>query len=467
MENNGRIVSIKGEVIEVHFEKDQPVLHDILTLIEDRSIKLQIYGSDSSGNYSCLLLTPEKKLSRAMKVINTGQALTIPVGKELLGRAIDIFGHPRDGKPINFKQQTNRPIYHNAPAYSDIVPINQLLPTGIKIIDLFSPILRGGKVGLFGGAGVGKTILLTEIIHNVVQMSKEQNTSRISVFAGIGERTREGQELYASLAESGVLSSVVLVLGSMGESPAIRFLSSLTAITIAEYFRDEVKNDVLFFIDNVFRFAQAGNELSLLMNVIPSEDSYQATLSSEMANLHERLISNSKKSITSIEAIYIPNDDILDQGVQSILPYIDSNVTLSRSIYQEGLLPAIDILSSNSSALRPDIVGEKHFQAVLNTQGLLKQAAGLEQIVQLIGESELSQEDQAIYKRAKLIKNFMTQSFFVAETQTGRKGVYVTLETTISDVNDILSGKYDNIPEEKMLYVGSAKEALNGYNSPK
>ncbi len=467
MENTGRIISIKGEVVEVHFEQAQPVLHDILTLLDDDSVKLQIYGSDSAGNYSCLLLTPEKKLSRAMKVINTGQPLTIPVGKELLGRAIDIFGRPRDGKPINFKQTNKRPIYHNAPLYRDIVPVNQLLPTGIKILDLFSPILKGGKVGLFGGAGVGKTILLTEIIHNVVQMSKEQNTSRVSVFAGIGERTREGQELYTSLAESGVLSSVVLVLGSMGESPAIRFLSSLTAITLAEYFRDEVQNDVLFFIDNVFRFAQAGNELSLLMNVIPSEDSYQATLSSEMASLHERLISNSKKSITSIEAIYIPNDDILDQGVQSILPYIDSNVTLSRSIYQEGLLPAIDILGSTSSALRPDIVGEKHFQTVLDAQSLLKQAAGLEQIVQLIGESELSQEDQAIYKRAKLIKNFMTQSFFVAETQTGRKGVYVPLETTIADVNDILAGKYDNIPEEKMLYVGSAKEALNVYSTPK
>ncbi len=467
MENTGRIISIKGEVVEVHFENAQPILHDILTLTEDQSVRLQIYGSDSAGNYSCLLLTPEKKLSRTMKVINTDQPLSIPVGQELLGRAIDIFGRPRDGKPITFKQNTMRPIYHNAPLYSDIVPVSQLLPTGIKILDLFSPILKGGKVGLFGGAGVGKTILLTEIIHNVVQMSKEQNASRVSVFAGIGERTREGQELYSSLAESGVLSSVVLVLGSMGESPAIRFLSSLTATTIAEYFRDEVKNDVLFFIDNVFRFAQAGNELSLLMNVIPSEDSYQATLSSEMANLHERLISNSKKSITSIEAIYIPNDDILDQGVQSILPYIDSNVTLSRSIYQEGLLPAIDILASTSSALHPDIVGEKHFQTVLNAQGLLKQASGLEQIVQLIGESELSQEDQAIYKRAKLIKNFMTQSFFVAETQTGRKGVYVPLETTIEDVNDILAGKYDNIPEEKMLYVGSAKEVLSVYSTSK
>jgi F-type H+-transporting ATPase subunit beta len=374
-----------------------------------------------------------------------------------LGRVIDIFGRPKDGKgEISYKETW--PIYKQAPLYNNIPSNQEILETGIKVIDLFCPIIKGGKMGLFGGAGVGKTVLLTEIIHNVVTLNKNKS---LSVFAGVGERTREGQELHESLKDSGVLPSVALVFGSMGESPAVRFLTGYTAATIAEYFRDEMQRDVLFFIDNVFRFAQAGNELSMLMSAIPSEDSYQATLNSEMATFHERLVATTKNSISSIEAIYIPNDDILDQGVQAILPYLESSLVLSRTVYQEGRLPAVDILSSTSSALSPEVAGMEHHTAVLRAQSLLKKGESLDHIVSLVGESELSAEDQIAYKRAKQLRNFMTQSFFTAEAQTGRPGKYVSLANTIQGVNEIMQGVYDKVPEEKFLFIGAAKEARN------
>ncbi len=460
MMNLGKIVSIKGQVITVRFIEEQPNIHDLIILPDEPGIKMQVHSTSAPGIYNCLLLTPLRNANRTSRVENSGQPIQIPVGAPLLGRVIDIFGNPKDGKGSLTTKET-RPIYNEAPLYSDIADRKELLATGIKALDLFCPILKGGKVGLFGGAGVGKTILLTEIIHNVVQVSSANKNKSISVFAGVGERTREGQELYESLNESGVLPQSVLVLGSMGENPAIRYLTSLTAATVAEYFRDELNRDVLFFIDNIFRFAQAGNELSLLMNTIPSEDSYQATLSSEMADFHERLNATKNSTITTIEAVYVPNDDMLDQGVQAVLPYLDSSVTLSRTIYQEGRLPAIDLLASTSSVLSPEIVGSFHFDTVLQCQSLLKKAAGLEQIVQLVGESELSKEDQTEYKRAKLLKNYMTQSFFVAENQTGRKGSYVPLKDTIQDARDILSGMYDTVSDEKMLYVGSAKETTS------
>ena len=315
--------------------------------------------------------------------------------------------------------------------------------------------IRGGKIGLFGGAGVGKTVLLTEIIHNVVVLHKGKG---LSVFAGVGERIREGHELYETLAEKQVLPSVSLILGTMGENPAVRFLTGFTGVTLAEYFRDSLKKDVLFFIDNVFRFAQAGNELSVLMNTIPSEDGYQATLTSEMASFHERLVSSIDNSITSIEAIYIPNDDILDQGVQAIFPYLDSSVVLSRSIYQEGLLPAIDLLSSSSANLNPETVGQLHYDVALKALNLLKQATSLDRIVSLVGESELSPSDKLTYERAKKLRNFMTQNFFVTENQTGKKGSYVSRETTVADVNDLLGGKYDEITDDKFSFIGSVKE---------
>lgn len=458
MDNSGKIIGIQGQIIEVEFKGREPNIHDILVLEEDKNIKMQVAMPSGPSSFFCLSLYSTDKLYRGLKVINTKKPILIPTGSGVLGRAMNIFGEPIDGLgPI--QKEGEKPIYAEGLDYSEIVKHEEILETGIKAIDFLSPMIRGGKIGLFGGAGVGKTVLLTEIIHNVVVLHKGKG---VSVFAGVGERIREGHELYETLAEKEVLPSVSLVLGTMGENPAIRFLTGYTAVALAEYFRDSLKKDVLFFIDNVFRFAQAGQELSVLMNTIPSEDGYQATLTSEMASFHERLVSNIDNSITSIEAIYIPNDDILDQGVQAIFPYLDSSVVLSRNIYQEGLLPAIDLLSSSSANLNPTTVGQLHYEVALKALNLLKQATSLDRIVSLVGESELSPTDQLIYERAKKLRNFMTQNFFVTENQTGRKGVYVSRETTVNDVNDLLNGKYDDITDDKFSFIGSIKEIKNG-----
>jgi F-type H+-transporting ATPase subunit beta len=456
MDDTGLIVGIKGQIIEVEFKNSQPSIHDILVLENDPSVKMQVAIPNGASSFFCLSLSSNEKLCRGLRVINTRKSILIPTGPGVLGRAMNIFGESIDGLgPI--KTETERPIYSESLDYSEIIKHDEILETGIKVIDFFSPMTRGGKIGLFGGAGVGKTILLTEIIHNIIILRKKEG---VSVFAGIGERIREGHELYHTLAEKNVLPSVSLILGTMGENPAIRFLTGYSAVTLAEYLRDNLKKDVLFFIDNIFRYAQAGNELSVLMNTIPSEDGYQATLTSEMASLHERLISNKSNSITSIEAIYIPNDDILDQGVQAVFPYLDSSVVLSRGIYQEGLLPAVDLLSSSSANLNPEIVGQLHYDTVLKALNLLKQASSLDRIVSLVGESELSPKDKLVYQRAKKLRNFMTQNFFVTENQTGRKGSYVPRETTVSDVNDILLGKFDDVTDEKFSFIGSVKEIV-------
>lgn len=453
----GKIKSAVGHIVEVSFVTDHPSLYDILVLENDPTVKMQVYSSKNETTYYCFLLTPAKHLYRNSKVINTNRPIYIRVGDGVLGRAMDVFGTPIDGKG-EIDSFDERPIYHNALDYSNISTSQEILETGIKVIDFFSPLIKGGKLGFFGGAGVGKTVFLTEIIHNIVSLSKSES---VSVFAGIGERIREGQELYESLAEGGVLNAVSLVYGPMSENPAIRFLTGYGAVAVAEYFRDERQKNVLFFIDNIFRFAQAGNELSLLMNTIPSEDGYQASLNSEMAAFHERLSSSKNSYISTIEAIYVPNDDILDQAVQSVLPYLDSSVVISRSRYQEGLLPAVDMLSSASSALNVNVAGELHVNTLVAAQNLLKKAVSLERLVSLVGESELSNEDRIDFVRSRLLSNYMTQNFFVIEKQTGRKGVYVPLKTVIEDVGDILKGTYDSLPEEKLLYVGSAKQALS------
>lgn len=454
MDNAGKIIGIQGQIIEVEFKNHEPSVHDVLILEDDSNIKMQVSLPSGRSSFFCLSLSSTDKLYRGQKVLNTKKPIMIPAGIGVLGRALNIFGEPIDGLGA-IKKEGELPIYAQGLDYSEIAKHNEILETGIKAIDFLSPMIRGGKIGLFGGAGVGKTVLLTEIIHNVVVLHKGKG---VSVFAGVGERIREGHELYETLAEKQVLSAVSLVLGTMGENPAVRFLTGFTAVALAEYFRDSLKKDVLFFIDNVFRLAQAGNELSVLMNTIPSEDGYQATLTSEMASFHERLVSNIDNSITSIEAIYIPNDDILDQGVQAIFPYLDSSVVLSRNIYQEGLLPAIDLLSSSSANLNPETVGQLHYDVALKALNLLKQATALDRIVSLVGESELSPNDQLIYERAKKLRNFMTQNFFVTENQTGRKGAYVPRQTTVNDVQDLMLGKYDDITDDKFSFIGSMQE---------
>jgi F-type H+/Na+-transporting ATPase subunit beta len=449
----GKVISIKGQIIEVEFLDKKPKIYDVLTFKDDESVKMEVYTSASPTSFFCLALTPVTKLHHGSLVVSTGQPIKIPVGPEMLGRVVDTLGMPQDGAG-EIKAKESKPIIAEALSFQHVDIPRDVLETGIKVVDFFTPIVKGGKVGLFGGAGVGKTVLISEVIHNLVILHAEEN---VSVFTGVGERTREGEELFETLKESKVMQGVCLIYGSMGENAALRFRTAFTGVTLAEYFRDSGK-DVLFFIDNIYRFAQSGYELSTLMNSIPSEGGYQSTLTSEMASFHERLVSTKKNSITTFEAIYVPADDLTDSGVQAIFPYLDSGLILSRQVYQEGRFPAIDILSSTSSALNPDTVGEEHYQTAVNAQALLKRAGALERIVALIGESELSIDDQTVYKRAKKLKNFMTQNFTVVEGQTEKKGVYVPLKDTVADVKGILEGKADSLAPEDLLYIGTLKD---------
>ncbi len=456
MDNSGKVISIKGQIVEVEFEGEAPAIHDVLVYEKDENVRLEVYSSATPTSYFCFSMGNPKLLHRGSVMFNTRQSLQIPVGDEILGRVMDILGQPLDDKG-ELIAKTKREIFGTEVAFDELIPPTSILETGLKVLDFFAPILMGGKVGLFGGAGVGKTVLLTEIIHNVVS---QQQGKAISVFAGVGERAREGQELYLDLKESGVMDLSTLIFGQMGENPVARFRTAFGGVTVAEYFRDVMHKKVLFFVDNVFRFAQAGYELSTLMNTIPSEGGYQSTLTSEMAAFHERLVSHKDGSITTFETVYVPSDDITDNAVQAIFPYLDSNIVLSRAIYQEGRFPAIDLLSSQSSGLNVEFVGQKHYDTLIETQNLLKKAVSLERIVSLVGESELSASDQLIYKRSKIIKNYMTQPMFVVELQTGKPGQYVKIADTVDDARAILDGQYDAYEPEKFLYIGTLKNGM-------
>ncbi|HUQ84930.1 MAG TPA: F0F1 ATP synthase subunit beta [Candidatus Limnocylindrales bacterium] len=449
----GKVISIKGQIIEVEFLDKKPQIYDVLFLQDDETIKMEVYTSASPTSFFCLALTHVTTLHHGSIAESTGQPIKVPVGNELLGRVVDTLGEPQDGLG-EIKAKEYKPIIAETISFANVEIPKNILETGIKVVDFFTPIIKGGKVGLFGGAGVGKTVIISEIIHNLVILHADEN---VSVFTGVGERTREGEELFETLKESKVMQSVSLIYGSMGENAALRFRTAFTGVTIAEHFRDMGK-DVLFFVDNIYRFAQSGYELSTLMNSIPSEGGYQSTLTSEMASFHERLVSTTKNSITTFEAIYVPADDLTDSGVQAIFPYLDSGLILSRTVYQEGRFPAIDILASNSSALNPDTVGDEHYNTAITAQALLKRATALERIVALIGESELSTEDQTTFKRAKKLKNFMTQNFTVVEQQTEKKGVYVAAKDTVADVKAILEGKVDDLKPEDLLYIGTLKD---------
>jgi F-type H+-transporting ATPase subunit beta len=455
-EVTGNIKSVKGQLIEINFGKKKPLISELLYLKDNKDIKFVVYSSSGENSFYCLSLSESSVLKRGDEILGTGSPITFPVGKSLLSRVVDVFGHPSDGGE-DIKTGEYMPIMKRAQAAPDSISIEQKqLETGIKVIDVFAPMSEGGKAGLFGGAGVGKTILLTEILHNIIGRDRE-NT--YSIFAGIGERSREGLELFETLKKTDIMSNIALIFGQMAENPAIRFLTVNSALTLTENFRTNDKN-VLFFMDNVFRYAQAGNELSVLTGMLPSEDGYQATLESEMAKFHERLYSTKKAKVSSIEAIYIPADDILDRGVQSIFPHLESVVVLSRSLYQEGILPAVDIINSTSINLTTDLVGKEHFDVVIRAKAILKQAESLERIVSLVGESELSFDDQITYKRAKKIKNYMTQSFFVASSQKEKKGQYVKVKDAVSDLIQITSGKADSIPEDKFRFIGTLSEIL-------
>ncbi len=414
-----------------------------------------------------------------MTVIGSGSDLKVPVGRNVLGRVIDLFGIPRDNAgPINPEKKTS--IYSKVPPLNIVQSHYQILETGIKAIDFLTPIQRGGKVGFIGGAGVGKTILLTELMHNITLGQAAKNTSGVgfvpldafspevksrevkqiySVFAGVGERIREGQELYERLKQSGVLPTTILVLGQMNENAAIRFRVALAAVAEAEYFRDQLKSDVLFFIDNMFRFVQAGAEVATLLGTIPSEQAYQATLQTEVSTLEDRLIPTTNGSITSFQNVYVPADEITDAGVVAVMSFLDNAIVLSRSVAQKGIYPPIDLFQSSSSTSSKAFLGEVHFKALTEFQKLLENYNKLSHIVAIVGEEELSAENRILYNRTKKIINYLTQPFFTTERQTGRKGAYVPKDTAVNDIEVILSGKLDNTPADKFMYIGSLAEA--------
>lgn len=446
-ENTGSIVSIRGDVIEVSFAKVKPNRFELLAFVDDPTIKLEVYSSTNKDTVYCICFSNPGKFYRGAKVTRLFQTITVPVGPEMLGRVVDLFGAPQDGLgPIESRQL--RSIYAQAPGFSSTNITRTVLETGIKIIDFFTPFLKGGKIGLFGGSGVGKTIILTELMHNTAVYHKG-----ISVFAGIGERIREAQEMIENLQQNKVLPNVSLVLGQMNERAAVRFRAGYSAITIAEYFRDRENRDILFFVDNVYRLVQAGNELSTLLNTIPSEDGYQATLTSDIGQFQERIVPTTGGSITAIEAIYVPADDLTDSGVQAIMPYFDSVVSLSRAVAEEGRRPAVDILNSSSSLIEASVIGLPHYEAYLEAEKILNRYVFLDRVVSIAGEQELSPDDQRVYARAKRILNYMTQDVHMTADQTGRPGVYVPRKKVIEDVSAILSGKTDEIPPEKFLYV--------------
>lgn len=458
----GRIKAVSGQIVEIEAEsRNLPAVNDILTSKDNPGVKLEIIEY-AQTTIKALSLSSIQLISRNMAVYTTGSPLQIPVGNGTLGRVMNLFGGEEDGKgPI--QAQEHKSIYQRAPGFNLIKNQPNILETGIKVIDFVAPFLKGGKIGFIGGAGVGKTVLITELIHNITgggKSSGADSNETVSVFAGIGERVREGQELYASLSTSGVLPKIALLYGQMGENASIRFRVANAAATVAEHFRDEEKKEVLLFIDNIYRFVQAGSEVSSLLGNIPSEQGYQSTLLTELGGLQDRLVSTVNGSVTSVQTIYVPSDDLSDAGVSSIISYLDSTITLSREVAQLGIYPAVDLQKSSSSVLsNRTMVGEEHFQAIMGFQQVLGKYRELQRIVAILGLAELSPQDQLEYARAERLINYMSQPMFVAESQTGRKGVYVPRSTTIKDIKLILSGALDKVPAEQLMYIGSLEEA--------
>lgn len=449
----GIIKSVVGQIAQVEVVSSSfPLMLEILVSLENDEIRLEVYRQIGRISH-CLILSDPTKLFRGMQVAGTGKTLKISVDKDIAGRVINLFGKTQDGKgPYLANNQFT--IYSKNPPLNIVKNTYQILETGIKAIDFLTPSVKGSKIGIIGGAGVGKTILMTEILHNITSQS-----NILSVFAGVGERIREGQELYQRLTSSKIMPKTVMVLGQMNENAAVRFKAALAAVAIAEYFRDDLKTDSLFFIDNMFRFVQAGNELSSLLGIIPSEQAYQPTLQTEISMFEDRLASTLTGSITSFQTVYVPADEATDPGVATIASFLDTAVVLSRNAAELGLYPPIDLTQSTSINTSSEIIGQIHSEALTQVQQLINIHAKLSRIVTIVGESELSPEDQILYDRTKKIINYLTQPFFVTEQQTGRKGVYVPRQTTINDIKIILSGKLDNVAPEKLFYIGSLKEA--------
>lgn len=449
---SGVIVSVNFAICEVELDSESsPLMYEVLTSEDDPTVCLEVYAQ-TKGRVFCSILSDAKRLSRGMRMVGIGTSLGLPISSEVLGRAIDVFGRPLDGKK-GFVARQRTSIYSRVPSLNLVKPNFSVLETGIKAIDFMSPIAKGGKVGFVGGAGVGKTILITELLHNVTLKHEG-----VSVFSGVGERIREGQELYQRLYESKVLPKTAIVLGNMNENAGVRFRVALAATRIAEYFRDVEKKDVLFFIDNMYRFVQAGNEVSTLLGTMPSEQGYQATLQSELSYLEDRLISTDNAAITSIQTIYVPADEVTDPGVTTIMSFMDTVLVLSRQVAQKNIYPPLDFFQSSSSTLNRTIVGSDHFDVYTQFQRLLARYESMQHIVAIVGEEELSAEDRILFQRTKKVLNYLTQPFFMTEGQTGKKGVFVPRMQAVSDIKMILSGRLDHIPAQKFLYIGTLSD---------
>ncbi|WP_338970020.1 F0F1 ATP synthase subunit beta [Spiroplasma endosymbiont of Labia minor] len=462
MANNiGKIVQVLGPVVDVKFDEDNiPKLYNALTIKTMDNQELVLEGVQHVGDETvrCISMGPTEGLMRGMDVIDTGAAISVPVGDEVLGRMFNVLGKAIDLKP-ELDNVKRMPIHREAPAYDELTPTAEILETGIKVVDLIVPFAKGGKIGLFGGAGVGKTVLVQELINNVAKAH-----GGISVFAGVGERTREGNDLYYEMIEAGVIDKTSLVFGQMNEPPGARMRIALTGLTIAEYFRDEKNQDVLLFIDNIFRFTQAGSEVSALLGRMPSAVGYQPTLSTEMGALQERITSTKKGSITSVQAVFVPADDLTDPAPATTFAHLDARTVLDRGISALGIYPAIDPLSSSSRMLDPDIVGEEHYQVAMGVQEILQKYKDLQSIIAILGMDELSEEDKIIVSRARKVRNFFSQPFFVGAKFTGREGKYVSAAETVKSFKSILDGECDEIPEGYFMYVGNLDEVWDKHN---
>ncbi len=455
--NIGKIIKISGPVVDVRFPQGMlPNLLNALEVSHDKQ-KVVLEVADQLGDETvrCIALGPTEGLKRNLEVIDTGAPISVPVGEQTLGRIFNVLGDPLDDGP-SLKDVERHPIHREAPSFDEQKTTTEIFETGIKVIDLLLPFAKGGKVGLFGGAGVGKTVLIQELINNIAT-----EHGGLSVFAGVGERSREGNDLYFEMKESGVLAKTTLAFGQMNEPPGSRMRVALTGLTMAEYFRDQKNQDVLFFIDNIFRFSQAGSEVSALLGRMPSAVGYQPTLAIEMGRLQERITSTNKGSITSVQAVFVPADDLTDPAPATTFAHLDASIVLSRQIAALGLYPALDPLESNSSLLTPDVVGEEHYEVANQVLQILQRYKELQDIISILGLDELSEEDKKLVSRARKIRNFLTQPFFVAETFSGKPGKYIKIEDTVRSFKEIIEGKHDDISEEKFLYKGIIDEVLS------
>ena len=454
--NKGKVVQIVGAVVDIRFSKES--LPDLLNAIEielnGSKLVLEVAQHIGDDIVRCIAMSSTDGLVRGAEAVDTGKAISVPVGKETLSRIFNLLGEPVDNKPAP-ETKERWEIHREPPTFEEQKASNEVLETGIKVVDLIAPYLKGGKIGLFGGAGVGKTVLIMELINNIAKQH-----GGISVFTGVGERTREGNDLYNEMIESGVIDKTVLVYGQMNEPPGARMRVGLSGLTMAEYFRDVEGQDVLLFIDNIFRFTQAGSEVSALLGRMPSAVGYQPTLATEMGALQERITSTTKGSITSVQAVYVPADDLTDPAPATTFAHLDATTVLSRSIASLGIYPAVDPLESNSRILSPEIVGNEHYQVARQVQSILQRYKELQDIIAIMGMDELSDEDKLTVNRARKIQRFLSQPFHVAEQFNGMKGKYVPIKETIRGFKEIIEGKHDDLPESAFLFVGTIDEAV-------